>query len=92
MERTRQHNIAGTSRLPSLTREGLGVGRLRGYCNWTLTHPQPLPQREGSKNHFTAPDRSSLGTKNTAATSGHLRCQGLIAICVPAWRLIFQAR
>jgi hypothetical protein len=53
----------------------------------------PLPQagveRDG---YFTAPDRSSFGTSTIAATSGHLRCHGLIAICVPAWRLIFQAR
>jgi hypothetical protein len=38
-------------RLPSLTREGLGVGRLAWVERFRLmrnpTHPRPLPSREG---------------------------------------------
>jgi hypothetical protein len=40
----------------------------------------------------TAPFAHNLGTRNSAATNGHLRCHGRMMICVPAWRFIFHAR
>jgi hypothetical protein len=40
----------------------------------------------------TAPLCSSRGSRLSAPSSGQRRCQGRMAMAVPAWRLIFQAR
>ena len=45
----------------------------------------------GADRYRTAPLLKSRGKRLIAASSGQRRCHGFSSICVPAWRLIFQA-